>query len=268
MAIFTPGLKVSEQTLLVKTRRLPLEGEVLVQKGQFVKAFDIIARTELPGKIYPINIANQLGVPASRLKEAMLKHVGDSIAEGELLAQTKGIMGMFRSQAHALVSGTIQSVSPISGEVIIQANPIPVVMDAYIDGLVVEVLENEGCSIQTSACLIQGIFGLGGEVQAPLRMGVQSAGQILEPTHILEDMKGHIVVAGAFVQKETVQKAIDVGVKAIITGGFDYNDIKDLLGYEVGVAITGSEDIGLSIMVTEGFGEITMAPKSFALLKK
>ena len=65
-----------------------------------------------------------------------------------------------------------------------------------------------------------------------------------------------------------MQKAIDVGVKAIITGGFDYNDIKDLLGYEVGVAITGSEDIGLSIMVTEGFGEITMAPKSFALLKK
>ena len=167
MAIFTPGLKVSEKTLLLKTRRLPIKGDVLVEKGQHVKACDIIARTELPGKIYPINIANQLGVPASRLKESMLKTVGDSIKEGELIAQTKGFMGMFRSESHAFVSGTIQSISPISGEVIIQANPIPVVMDAYIDGLVVEVLENEGCSIQTSACLIQGIFGLGGEVEGP-----------------------------------------------------------------------------------------------------
>ena len=268
MAIFTPGLKVSERTLLIKTRRLPLKGEVLVQKGQRVKACDLIARTELPGKIYPINVANQLGVPASRLKEAMFKEIGDSIEEGELIAQTKGIMGLFRSQAHALVSGTIQNISPVSGEVIIQANPIPVVMDAYIDGVIVDILENEGCLIQTSACLIQGIFGLGGEVQAPLRMGVQSAGQTLDPIHILDDMKGHIVVAGAFVSREAVQKAIDVGVKAIITGGFDYNDIKDLLGYEVGVAITGSEEIGLSIMVTEGFGEIAMAPKSFELLKR
>ncbi|MEC7988228.1 MAG: hypothetical protein VX278_23880 [Myxococcota bacterium] len=268
MAIFTPGLKVSDRTLLVKTRRLPLKGEVLVQKGQRVKAFDIIAKTELPGKIYPINIANQLGVPASRLKEAMLKDIGDRIVEGELIAQTKGFMGLFRSESHALVSGTIQSISPISGEVIIQANPIPVVMDAYVDGLVVDVLENEGCSIQTSACLVQGIFGLGGEVQAPLQMGVQSAGQTLDASQILDNMKGHIVVAGAFVTKEAVQKAIDVGAKAIITGGFDYNDIKDLLGYEVGVAITGSEEIGISIMVTEGFGEIAMAPKSFSLLKK
>ena len=53
-----------------------------------------------------------------------------------------------------------------------------------------------------------------------------------------------------------------------MTGGFDYDDIKALLGYEVGVAITGNEELGLTLVVTEGFGEIQMAPGTFALLKK
>jgi hypothetical protein len=54
----------------------------------------------------------------------------------------------------------------------------------------------------------------------------------------------------------------------VVTGGFDYDDIKALLGYEVGVAITGGEDLGLTLVVTEGFGEIQMAPGTFALLQK
>jgi hypothetical protein len=57
-------------------------------------------------------------------------------------------------------------------------------------------------------------------------------------------------------------------VKAIITGGIDDQDIKKLLGYDIGVAITGHENIGLSIICTEGFGKIKMADKTFNLLKQ
>ncbi|MEO0606270.1 MAG: hypothetical protein AAF211_32880 [Myxococcota bacterium] len=78
MAIFTPGLKVSPQTVVVKERQLPLEGTVLVEVGQTVKADDIVARTELPGKIFPINVANLLGVDPSRLAENMVHQVGAS----------------------------------------------------------------------------------------------------------------------------------------------------------------------------------------------
>jgi hypothetical protein len=45
-------------------------------------------------------------------------------------------------------------------------------------------------------------------------------------------------------------------------------DLMNYLGYEVGVAITGQEDIPLSIIITEGFGEIPMSRRTFALLKK
>jgi len=61
---------------------------------------------------------------------------------------------------------------------------------------------------------------------------------------------------------------VEIGVSGLITGGFDYNDIKEILGYEVGVAITGGETLGLTILVTEGFGNIQMAPATHALFKK
>ena len=74
-AIFTPGLTVSERQIVLKDRRLPLEGEVAVAVGDTVSADDIVARTELPGKAYPVNVANQLGVDPGRLKNYLKKTV-------------------------------------------------------------------------------------------------------------------------------------------------------------------------------------------------
>ncbi|MFT5684113.1 MAG: hypothetical protein ACI8RZ_005054 [Myxococcota bacterium] len=267
-AVFTPGLKVTEHTILVKDRRLPLEGEVMVSVGDRVTADQVVARTELPGKIFPVNVANQLGVAPSRLKGLLRKSVGDSVTKDEVIAETEGIMGFFKSDARAIVTGTIQSVSSITGQVIFQAHPVPVEIDAYIDGTVVELIENEGCVIQAAATLIQGIFGLGGEVKAELVMGVESPDAVLKPEHITADMKGKIVVGGAYLSLATLQAAVKMGLAGVVTGGFDYDDIKELLGYEVGVAITGSEDLGLTLVVTEGFGEIQMAPGTFSLLQK
>ena len=267
-AVFTPGLKVTEQTIVVKDRRLPLEGEVLVKVGDRVTADQIVARTELPGKIFPVNIANQLGVAPSRLKGLLRKGVGDTVTKDEVIAETPGIMGFFKSEASAIVSGTIQSVSTITGQVIFQAHPIPVEIDAYINGTVVELIENEGCVIQSAATLIQGIFGLGGEVKAELVMGVSASTDVMKPEHISADMKGKIVVGGAYLTLDTLKAAIERGVAGVVTGGFDYDDIKELLGYEVGVAITGGEDLGLTLVVTEGFGQIQMAPGTFSLLQK
>ncbi len=267
-AIFTPGLKVTEHTVVVKDRRLPIEGEVLVTVGQVVRADDVVARTDLPGKVYPINVANQLGVDPGRLVEAMKVKPGDAVTEGQLVAETPGILGFFKSEARAPVTGTIESVSTVTGQVIYQAAPIPVEVDAYIDGRVVEVIEGEGCVVQSAATLVQGIFGLGGEVKAELALAVEAPTDILDASAITESHRHKIVIGGAYVTIEGVKRAIEVGAAGIVTGGFDYDEIKDLLGYEVGVAITGGETLGLTLIVTEGFGNIQMAPATFELLTK
>ncbi len=267
-AIFTPGLRVSERDIVLKDRRLPLEGEVLVQVGARVSAGDVVARTDLPGKIFPVNVANQLGVDPARLNEFMLKKVGDSVEQDELIAKTPGLFGFFVSETTAVTSGTIESISTITGQVIFQAHPTPVEVDAYIDGTVVEVISGEGCLVQAAASIIQGIFGLGGEVRGDVSVVATDRTSVLKPADILPAMAGRIVVGGAHITLEALQKAVDVGVAGIVTGGFDYDDIKELLGYEVGVAITGGEDLGLTLVVTEGFGHIDMAPATFDLLKR
>ncbi|MEM6929978.1 MAG: hypothetical protein AAF602_23775, partial [Myxococcota bacterium] len=227
MAIFTPGLKVSPQTVVVKERQLPLEGTVLVEVGQTVEADDIVARTELPGKIFPINVANLLGVDPSRLAENMLCPVGAKVERGQVVARTPGLFGLFRAEAEAPVDGTIESISAVTGQVIFQADPIPVEVDAYLPGRVVEVIPDEGCVIQTPATLVQGIFGLGGEVRAPLAVAVDDPTHILEATALHPHYEGQIVVGGAYVTVEAVKRAQQIGVKGIVTGGFDYDEIEE-----------------------------------------
>ena len=58
---YTPGLKVTEKSVIRKRRQLPLTGEVVVHTGDTVRASDVIARTALPGKVHPLSIANLLG---------------------------------------------------------------------------------------------------------------------------------------------------------------------------------------------------------------
>ncbi|MBN93208.1 MAG: hypothetical protein CL928_03940 [Deltaproteobacteria bacterium] len=266
-AVFTPGLKVAEHAIVHKDRRLPLKGQVTVQVGDTVTADQVVARTELPGKIYPVNLANKLGVDPGRLTEFLLKGEGDKVENGEVIGRTNGFMGFFKAEASAIVTGTIESVSTITGQVIFQADPIPVEIDAYMNGKVVEVVPDEGCVVQSAATFVQGIFGLGGETKGLLTMGVEAPTDRLEASSINESMAGKIIIGGAYLDLAGLQRAIDVGAIGVVTGGFDYDEIKEVLGYEVGVAITGGEDLGLTLIVTEGFGSIQMAPATFDLLK-
>lgn len=266
-AIFTPGLTVREHHIVQKTRQLPLEGDVQVQLGQTVHADDVVARTELPGKVFPVNVANQLGVDPGRLAGLMKHQVGDRVAKDQLLAETDGFLGFFKSEARAVTSGTISAISPVTGMVIIQADPIPVEIDAYIDGRVVEVIPGEGCIVQAAAMMVQGIFGLGGETKGELATVVAGPEDVLGPELIRPEHAGKVLVGGSYVTIEGLQKAVEVGAAALVTGGFDYDEIKELLGYEVGVAITGGETLGTTLVVTEGFGRIGMAPATFALLQ-
>ena len=53
---------------------------------------------------------------------------------------------------------------------------------------------------------------------------------------------------------------------AIVAGGIHDRDLRQLLGYDIGVAVTGTERIGITLIVTEGFGMIPMAEYTFKLL--
>jgi hypothetical protein len=263
---YTPGLRVSKQTEVKKERRLPLRGQVLVKVGDRVAAEAVVAKTELPGNVQTINVANKLSLLPEDIHGHMTHRVGDWVKEGDIIAQSKSFFGLFKSFCKMPVSGTIESVSDITGQVIVREKAIPVEVHAYVDGEIVEVYENEGVMVRTVGTYVQGIFGIGGEAVGTLEVVAKGPDEVLTPDRITPAHKGKILLAGSLVTIGVLNRAREAGVKALIAGGMGDSDLRTILGYDLGVAITGSEEIGLTIVVTEGFGRMTMAARTFDLL--
>ena len=80
-------------------------------------------------------------------------------------------------------------------------------------------------------------------------------------------MAGKILIGGSFLSLEAYKKAMSCNVAAIVVGGFNYYDLKAVLGYDLGVAITGTEQLPTALILTEGYGSIPMSDATFDLLK-
>jgi hypothetical protein len=123
-------------------------------------------------------------------------------------------------------------------------------------------------TIETRGSFIQGIFGIGGETVGTLHVCVDGPAEVLTEAKIGENARGKVLVGGSHVSTKVLRHAIQLGARAVVVGGFDDHDLREFLGYDLGVAITGSEEKGITLVVTEGFGEIPMAGRTFDLLKQ
>lgn len=263
---YTPGLRVSARCIYRTRRALPTAGNVQVALGDRVQGATVIAFTHLDGDITPMKVASLLACPPKDLPALMLKKVGEAVTAGEVIARTKGVFGMMKTEVKSTGIGTIESVSDSSGMVFLRGAPQPIEILAHVPGRVVEVLPSEGAVIETSAALVQGIFGVGGEARGPIALACRAADEELHEDLIRPEMKGCVVIGGARMTATAIAKAKSLGVAAIVSGGMDDADLRDFLGYDLGVAITGSEKCGLTLILTEGFGEIAMARRTFDLL--
>lgn len=265
---YTPGLKVTDSTLVIKRRRLPILGEVLVKKGDVVTPDTIVARTKIPGDPQTLNVSAKLGLEAADVPEVMLFKEGDFVKKGEIIALKKSFFGLFKTPLECPIDGTIDNISTITGQITLRGPAIPIQIHAYVPGIIQEVQEREGVVIETPAAFVQGIFGVGGERQGVLKMVAKDPSDILTGAMITADMKGMVVVGGSLVTLDAIKKGAEVGVAGLVAGGIIDKDLIGYLGYDIGVAITGQEDIPLSIILTEGFGQIRMADKTFHLFQR
>jgi hypothetical protein len=263
---YTPGLRVAAETIVRRERRLPLKGDVCVAAGAAVGPETVIARCELPGNVQTLNLAAKLGVDPAAVGGTLLKPLGSPVARDEIIAESKVMFGLMRNRAASPADGTIESVSSVTGQLLIRERPIPVEVNAYVRGHVAEVLPAEGAIVESRAALVQGIFGVGGETHGPLAIATSGPGASLEASDLKPEHRGAVVVGGDHVSHATVLRARELGVRAIVVGGFDDRDLRELLGRDLGVAITGQEELGITLVLTEGFGRIGMAARTWELL--
>jgi len=263
---YTPGLTVSGDITVRRTRRLPIKGEVLVSVGDTVAPDQVVARANLPGALQTIKLADKLSIEAREIKSFFQLKEGDAVAKGQVVAETKGLFGMFKNTVESEYEGTIESISEVTGNILVREKPIPVDVKAYIRGKVADTMPDEGAIIETRGAMVQGIFGVGGERIGQIHVAVSGPDQVLHADNVHEEHRGKILIAGSGFSFDALSKADQVGVIGIVAGGIKDSDLIQYLGYDIGVAITGQEATNLTLVVTEGFGYLNMAQRTFDLL--
>ena len=132
----------------------------------------------------------------------------------------------------APIDGTIDSVSTVTGQVLLREPPRSLDLLGYIDGQVIEVHPKQGVTVETACTLIQGIFGIGGETWGELMMAAESPDELLAPAKLSPSMKGKIVVGGAFLGADTMKR-----IAAPMIGGIFTSFIMELCVYPAIYAI-------------------------------
>ena len=265
---YVPGLEVKDATIIRKIRTLPLSGDVLVNLGDEVSHDKVVARCVLPGDAYIVDVAGTLDIPVQDIFVYSKKKEGDMVEKGESIAMASMLFGMFKSYCYAPCSGKMEMISDATGKCTIREIQKNVEISAYIPGTVVDITPNIGVTIETPAAFIQGIFGIGGETEGIIHMISKSPEEILTADLIDAKDAGKILVGGSKVTSDALKKAVEHGVKAVVVGSMRSEELIDFMGSPLGVVITGNENLGLSLILTEGFGDLLMSKRAFSILSR
>jgi len=263
---FTPGLTLSPCVAIRKTRRLPIRGTVTVSRGAHVEADTIVARVDVPGALAVVKAAALLGCSPERLPAYVRVAQGAIVKKDQVIAERKVLFGLSTNRARSPIDGTVEYISHLSGNIGVRGVPTPLVCRAYIAGTVAEVLPEEGVVIETVGALAQGIFGVGGERHGTL-LWLDTSHPTLRADDITPAHRGHIVMHPGRIEAGALDAAVRHGLAGLVGASIVDQDLMRFLGYDIGVAITGEEDIPFSLMLTEGFGALTMPAGTQRLLR-
>ena len=268
---YTPALEVSQHTLVRKLRELPLPGSSLVKVGDRLQANTPVLETQLPGELDIVRVAQQLGFDPIDVLECLKVKVGDHVTEGQLICEVKSFFGLLSSKLQSPTTGEVEFFIDSNAHLGIRRPSIPLSVDAYIAGSVVEVDPEKSVTIESESALIQGIFGIGGEKQGEIFYLEDSANVVIEASDLKKHgsaLAGKVLIGGLQFSRGALAEAERLGVSAVVCGSIDSKGLADFLGFELGVSITGDEEVPFTLIITEGFGELAISSRVCKLAKR
>jgi hypothetical protein len=245
-------------------RVLPAPGEILVQMGERVEATQKIARTPMRGEIQVLNVARILGLDNRDLARVMVKKRGDRVEAGEILATRQGVLPFLHKPCRSPSPGRLVAIA--HGWVVIEAESDGqegpageaerVDLLAFVAGQVTDIIDRRSVTIETVGTHILGACGLGSEGHGVLQVAVEDRTDILTADDIGMGSNNAILVGGAGVSPEALNRATEMKVKGIIVGGMS-SSFRELTSAP-----------SFPIVATEGYGSLPMAPVEFEILKQ
>jgi hypothetical protein len=196
-----------------------------------------------------INVAKKLGIKPKQIKGYLKVSVGDFVQRDQMLTKL--------SQEHypikAPSTGTVKNIDTDEGTVTIQYDIDPIELRAFVAGSVEQLRENFWAEIVGNGTIVYGIIGFGHENYGDM---------VLVDEHFdWETSDGKVLVTVTPINAEFLENAKQHNVSGIIAPSMNNTDWVNFYGQEIGVALTGDEDIPFTVILTEGFGQLQMNQK-------
>ena len=246
-------------------RQLLGVGEISVSVGAEVVPEEVLGRSNLSRGFSTIRLARDLGVSPLEALKYLTKPLGSTIFKGELLAAKKGLV--FKKEILSPTDGEIMSYDQKNGELRLRFLSKQVPLTSGVYGIVDAVDKTAGIVlIKTLATIVNGVFGFGFERSGVLDFVGGQTAPIRAP-QISSAMYQHIVVGGALMSLDALKRAAGIGLEGIITGGLNMGDYKAMVG-SLKEDSRLNEDVGMTIVATEGFGPTPIGDDIYKALKE
>lgn len=244
------------------------KGKINVTLGQEVAPSDILGEGHEISGFRALSLARELGVAPHQAIKFLHCKMGQTVYIGELLASKDELFGIKKKMILSPTDGILDLYDEKMGVLRIRALPKVIKIVSGVYGIVDQILSSSGTVlIRTKASLIYGILGCGQERSGFLKV-IDSSDTLVGTRQVLPEYRGDILVGGSQISLEALEQAVNSKVAGIISGGINLSDYKKMVSEEWEPDKKRWGDVGVSLLVTEGFGATPIGPDLFSFLKK
>jgi len=254
MNIFCPIQKIKLKNI---TRQLGNNSQSLVSENDFVTPADLIGEKKPSAGFHIVNVAGLLKIPPSKASSYILRKEGERIFKGELLAEHKKMFNKDSEHVTATVDGLIQQINKNTGQIMIKMIKKQEFVPSGVWGQVTKIEPSGQIHIKAPVLQLNGKAGRGYEREGTIKF-LENKHEILREYSIKEEYSGKILIGGSLLTREAITKAVNIGVVGFVVGGINYDDI---------LLINPESDIGISIVVTEGYGAVQINESTYNKLQ-
>lgn len=269
MKQFAPAnLRVEKNVVCRIKKFLRGKGTLNVRIGQQVSPEEIIGSSSISSGFRILNLAALLSVPPPQAARYLRRQVGQIIYKGELLAYKKGFLFGKQKVVTAPADGILDFLNSKTGELRMNFIPKKVDLPAGVYGIVEAVDNGNGLVvIRTKVSKIYGMLGSGSSRDGILLI-LNTKNSFVSEQAILTKYGEHVLVGRNLFFKDAISSSISAGVSGIITGGINAKDYKAMGGGRLIFPKKLDNDIGISIVICEGFGSIPIGIDIFEMLSE
>ncbi len=259
-------LRVEKNIITRITRTLDGKGDLNVSLGQQIAPDEIIGNAISAVGFRIINLSSELGVNPKETGKFLVKKLNERIYKGELLAFKKGNLLGGKKIVTSPSDGILEFLNPETGDLKLSFFPKKRDLPSGVYGIVEQIDKERGqVTIRTMVTRVNGVFGTG-----RLRDGILhilgKKDDLVNKNTIGAEYNENILVGGSLVFKDTISAAISQGIKGLISGGINASDYKAMAGGRLIFPKKIDNDIGISIVVCEGFGAVPIGDDIFGIL--